>query len=512
MRIPTLMGMTLLLLLVAACRPTKTLSEADIARFVEATISARDAIDLSPQLLDPADQSVFDNPAQVMLHWQWARELQQGEFFDVRVWREGEPDFGITWSQDTTFALAQWLSQQEAGEFLWTIAAIAGQDGTIEAVLGAAPPPRRFTVRSTVLPTATPDVISVNRIMRLPDGFEAQVYAHLEQSPAAISAIDFTGAGDMLVLHVDGRLIRLRDVDGDGVADEQQQILFNDDDSPVNLTWAAGMAIHDDGRVFVADSGRIGYLLDADGDGIYDGHQSIIEGLPSLVYPLHSNNGLLFDAAGKLYVAVGSTSDHGPLREELEASILRMNDDGSEAEVFATGFRNPYDLTIASDGRIFAGDNAPDMLDDEMPFYPPEELNYVREGRDYGFPDVYGNGIAIREHEGEAEPPVALFRTSSVTVGVAYYEAQQFPPQYRDGVFVAQFGGFTGEGKKVVFVPLQATAGGGYSGQVERFINFINGHHPIDVRVGPDGALYVAEYSKGFILRISYTGQARRDD
>ena len=41
----------------------------------------------------------------------------------------------------------------------------------------------------------------------------------------------------------------------------------------------------------------------------------------------------------------------------MEATILRMNPDGSDLEVFATGLRNPYDLAFSPTGDLFATDN-----------------------------------------------------------------------------------------------------------------------------------------------------------
>jgi len=428
----------------------------------------------------------------------------------VRVWKPGDPEAGITWTQETSFVLANWLSQQEAGEFLWSIAVIEGSDGQVESVMGEAPPPRQFTLESNVLPTlvptATPEPVQISDMLEVADGFSVQIYAHIDEALTAISAIEFTDKGDLLALALDGRLFRLGDDDGDGVADRQEQLLFNDDPDGIRLVWAAGMALYED-RIYVSEEGRVGYLVDRDDDGVFDDLEVIIDNLPGLRYQFHSNNGIAFDADGKLYIAIGSTTDHGPLQEEYEASILSANADGSDLEVFATGFRNTFDLAIDPDGRVFAGDNGPDRLDADMPFYPPEELNYIREGRDYGFPDVYGNGIMLRPHAGDVEPPVVQLPTSSVTSGIVYYTSDHFPNRYRDGLFVVQYGGFNRQGRKVIFVRLSPTEDGGYSGDVDTLMQFDPDYRPIDVTVGPDGALYVVEWNNGYILRVTYEGE-----
>lgn len=496
----------LLLVSLAACGTAEPTPDVDA--IVAGTVAAFEASFYQPDLLEPADGASFGNPAEVTLSWQWVRQLNEGEYYDVRVWREGDPAYGITWTTERSFSPADWLSQQEPGEFLWSIAVIEGSDGEVTANLAEAGPPRRFSIETSALPTPTPTPppteVPVGTILRVPNEFRAEVYYPLLEAPTSISVILFDEDDSLLVLTVDGRMYRLHDTDGDNVADEKQQLIFNDEDSPIQLEWSIGLAIHE-GRYYISDKGRIGYVEDTDGDGVMDEYHAIIEGLPNHQYPLHSNNGIIFDDEGRLYVSIGSTTDHGPLQEEYEASVLRMDADGSNVEVFATGFRNAYDLTFSPDGDLFTADNAADLLDQEMPFYPPEELNHIREGRDYGFPNVFGRGsYAIRPHDGPVEPPVTDLESSSVTAGLVYYSANHFPETYQDGIFVALFGGFNGRGRELIYVPLEPTDDGTFTGTWEDFGEFRMGHHPIDVTVGPDGALYVAEYSKGYILRVSY--------
>jgi mono/diheme cytochrome c family protein len=117
---------------------------------------------------------------------------------------------------------------------------------------------------------------------------------------------------------------------------------------------------------------------------------------------------------------------------------------------------------------------------------------------------------------GDYTGPVNDFYTSSADSGITYYSADQFPPAYH-GIFVAQFG--TGadfpkqmalqNGQMVVFVALTPDGKGGYTGQWQPFAKFrtdLGVYNPIDVTVGPDGALYVMEWNTGTVYRISYVG------
>ncbi len=130
-------------------------------------------------------------------------------------------------------------------------------------------------------------------------------------------------------------------------------------------------------------------------------------------YPLSKNqfdhvyNGLAVSPDGKyLFVAAGSRSDHGEVETAegafpntrelpLTSAIFRVptdvqdlllpNDEsGLKPYLFADGLRNAFDLAFDAHGELFAIDNGPDA-----DF--PDELNWVREGRHYGFPWRFGN-------------------------------------------------------------------------------------------------------------------------
>ncbi|MBZ0286921.1 MAG: PQQ-dependent sugar dehydrogenase, partial [Anaerolineae bacterium] len=264
--------------------------------------------------------------------------------------------------------------------------------------------------------------------------------------------------------------------------------------------------------IYVSYSGKIGIVSDGNGDGMLDTVTPIVEGLPSWQHTFHSNNGIAFGPDDKLYVGVGATTDHGPLHDPLEASILRMNPDGSDLEVFASGFRNPYDVVFSPDGKLFTSDNSPDEPDHTLHYLPPEEIIYVQQGKNYGFPTAFGN---LRSND-STEPPITETLTSSASSGITYYAADPFPPEYH-GIYLAQFG--TGAayakaaavktGEMVVFVQPQEGEDGRLTGTWQPFATFrrdLGSYSPIDVTIGPDGALYIAEWQTWTVFRVTYTG------
>lgn len=462
---------------------------------VETTVAdalAREA----PTLLFPDDGATFDNVAEVVLRWQYKRPLAPDESYDVRVWREGEPPNGITFTADTEFKLLDWLLYQTPGNFNWSVS-VARQDANGNVEVTDLAPPRRFRMTDLQL-----------GIFEVPDGFHIELAARLPfDYPTVIMTVD---DGTVYVLSQDGYIARLNDATGDGLysGDEISLIFANSDGI---LTNALGMAFLDD-DIYVSDAGRISIINDTDGDGMYDTVTPIIEGLPTWAHPYHSNNGIAFGPDDKLYITVGSTTDHGPLQDPLEASILRVNPDGTDLEVYATGLRNPYDLAFSPTGELFTADNNPDNMDADLQYLPPEELNLIVEGGDYGFPDVYGFPAPGED----SQAPVTEFFASVASAGLTYYAADQFPPEYQ-GVFVAQFGsgasfptsvGVT-NGYMVVHVGLTDDGQGGYVGEWQPFARArldLDKYSPINVAVAPDGALLIIEWTTATVHRVTYIG------
>ena len=177
-------------------------------------------------------------------------------------------------------------------------------------------------------------------------------------------------------------------------------------------------------------------------DGALTDRQVVVDKLLSYAYD-HSPNGLVNDGE-YVYVSIGHPYGGGPRldgghimqavdqlaanggRTELMGTIARFrpNDAGQTdaVEVYATGFRNIYGISIGPDGVIYGADN--DTEDGLAKDGQLEEVNAIVEGGFYGFP-YYGTNQAPPE-AGVTEPVAVLQGTIST---VAYANEQ--------GVYVA---------------------------------------------------------------------------
>jgi glucose/arabinose dehydrogenase len=298
----------------------------------------------------------------------------------------------------------------------------------------------------------------------------------------------------------DGVVNVIDDTNGDGIGDRLRA--FTNKDGP-----ALGLAISEDGRtVYVSGGGQVLRLDDSDGDGSPDSSTVIIDGLPSFEYDAHSNNGIEIGPDGRLYMGLGSLTDHGPDDDKFAGSILVFDTDGSNLEVYALGLRNPYDIAFTPDGLLLATDNGPDLRSDRLNWSPPDELNLIKEGQEYVYPDVYGYPPEWSDTTG----PIAVFPSHSVPTGVVAYEGEQFPSEYRERVFVTLFGPFVNPRfadqveAKVITIDLEDAGQGLIRGRIQEFATgFVA---PIDVAVDNSGRLYVADFGGNQVYQIFWTG------
>jgi hypothetical protein len=99
----------------------------------------------APVLLEPEDIAYFSQDAfgTYLLRWNWDGNLQAGEWFDVRVWQEGMPHYGLAWTRLREYTYD--ICLQGSGHYYWSVAIVRGEQGIWQADLSPEATPRRFT-------------------------------------------------------------------------------------------------------------------------------------------------------------------------------------------------------------------------------------------------------------------------------------------------------------------------------------------------------------------------------
>jgi len=292
---------------------------------------------------------------------------------------------------------------------------------------------------------------------------------------------------ELYVASNDGSIWVMFDNDQDGRADEV--ITFIDGlDKPQGLAWS------EDG-IYVNVDGQLLLITDTDGDWQVDESQVIVDGLPGETYAFHRNHGITFGADGRIYIGVGATSDSSEEQNPLAARILSVMPDGSDLQVYATGVRNPYGIIPAPDGEgFFAVDNGASGCRDEdcaIVTDVPEEVNYIREGNDYGFPNHFG----VPAQSSDSIPPVISLPEHTAPTGIVLYEGAAFPEALSGQLFVSLWA--TGEIYRIRLFRIDEDH---YTGSATLFATGIPG--PSAMVNSPYGGIFVASFNGNAIYHI----------
>ena len=307
----------------------------------------------------------------------------------------------------------------------------------------------------------------------------------------------------------DGTILALPDRDKDGVADEV--IVY-----ARGLKRPHGLAFRD-GELLVAEAGSVAALRDNDNDLKADSKKVITSDVPS--GGGHWTRSIAVGPDKAIYLSAGSSCNACVEKDRRRAAVMRFAD--SEAGLFATGLRNTVGIEFhPKTGKLWGVDNGRDMLGDDM---PPEEVNLIEKGADYGWPYCYGNRVpdperGSRERCQNTRAPEVEMQAHSAPLGIAFGYGLQFPKMIKDSLLIAFHGSWNRSvptGYKVVAVPFNDKGE-----PAARPFDVITGWHdgrrawgrPVDILVGRDGAMYVSDDEAGAVYRVTFDAPKKKMD
>jgi putative membrane-bound dehydrogenase-like protein len=270
-----------------------------------------------------------------------------------------------------------------------------------------------------------------------PAGYDATLFAappavgypvYVAAAPDGVLyvSVDKNGSGDREKNR--GAIYRLRDVDGDGRADETRLFVPNVD-SPRGLVW-------DRDRLYLMHPPHLSAYIDTDGDGRADQEQVLVKNIAFDFKDRpadHSSNGVTLGIDGWLYLAIGDfgfIEAEGTDGRQLQfrgGGVLRVRPDGTGLEIYSRGTRNILEVALDPLLNGFTRDNTNDGGGWDI------RLHHFSGLDDHGYPRMFKN------FNDEIIQPLADYGGGS-GCGALFLDEPGFPAGASPAAYTADWG------------------------------------------------------------------------
>ncbi len=339
--------------------------------------------------------------------------------------------------------------------------------------------------------------------IRLPPGFEISVYAgdvanarSLAVSPSGKLFVSSKEAGNVYVVE---------DTNKDNRTDKKWTIVSS------GMKQPNGVALKD-GDLYVAEISKVWKFPKVESNLDNPVKELFFDQYPNKEH--HGWKYISFGPDGHLYVPVGAPCNICESKEEVFASITRLNMTTKQMDVVQHGIRNTVGFAWhPTTKELWFTDNGGDWLGDDAPAC---ELNYApREDMNFGFPychagDMPDPKLGKDKNCADFIPPAQKLGPHVSPLGMQFYTGDMFPAQYKDYIFIAEHGSWnrsTPIGYRVMMVKLEGNKAVSYEPFAEGWLQGGEAWgRPVDIELLADGSMLVSDDMAGVVYRISYKG------
>ena len=355
-------------------------------------------------------------------------------------------------------------------------------------------------------PVTAEKIAGILAEVKAAEGFDVKVFA----TPPAVNypvfvaaAADGTvyvasdGNGSLGRLPNLGRILHVRDTNGDGEADEVKVFVPNVD-SPRGLLW-------DHDRVICLHPPHVSAFIDRDGDGHADETKVLIKNIAFGFKDRpadHTSNGIELGVDGWIYAAIGdfgfmeAEGTDGRKLQLRAGGIVRFRPDGTGLHLFARGTRNILEAAVSPELDSFARDNTNDGGGWDVRFHHFSGLE------EHGYPSLYKN------FADELIAPLADYGGGS-GCGAAWIAEPGFPAAWGNAPFTADWG-------RGVIYRHAVTPKGATFAETEKPAEFLKLTRPTDLDVDASSRVYAASWKGatfnwagmdvGYLVRVTPKG------
>lgn len=367
--------------------------------------------------------------------------------------------------------------------------------------------------RQNIAPLLETASTTASSPLHIPNGFSLSIFAKDLNDPRVMI---FDPVGTVLVsVPSRGEVLALPDVNHDGIADGPI-VVVQGLNRPHGLALQCGKP---DCTLFIAEESRVA-AYDYDTYSKKATLKKVLTTLPT--GGNHVTRSLLL-YEGNLLVSAGSSCNVCRESGQDRANIRQIDLSSGIIKTFATGLRNAVFMAInPRSGELWTTEMGRDLLGDNI---PPDEINIIKEGANYGWPICYGKNTHDTEFDKNTyirNPCMEPFETPdyidipahSAPLGLSFIPAS-WPTQYKNDLLVAYHGSWNRSiptGYKIVRYRFDDK--GTYQG-VEDFITgwlTKNGSalgRPVDIIIAPNGTTYISDDKAGVIYRLEPPKQQR---
>lgn len=353
-----------------------------------------------------------------------------------------------------------------------------------------------------------PDMV---KLLKAPKGWEVTVAAYGLGKPRML----YMGTqGQLYITRRDGNdVLMLQDKDGDNKFEELVTVV-------ADFKGVHGITMKDNFMYLCNNQQLRRYQVKPDGT-VSEAYEVLINDLPN--GGQHPNRTMDFGPDGMLYMSIGSTCNDCKEADKEMATMLQIDPTTWKRTIYASGLRN----TIGFDwhpqtGQLWGLDNGCDAKGSK---WPPEELNQIEKGGNYGFPLAYGKREVDQSREDPAgdvkeevvkntKPSVLELPAHSAPIAFTFFgNTSGIPADYAGDGLVCWHGSWNRScpvGFKVQRIKFK-------NGQAVEAENFLSGFlrpgfplfrrkarfgRPAGVTVSDKGVVYISDDANGVIYAV----------